>query len=375
MVKSYSRAAEQRLQAERLESREVPSIVGSEDVYSQPQLPGQSEIYPTAIQPAGDPLLQKPRGRYAIGTNGGGVAQVNVYDSKTGALLGIVNPFGQNYKGAVNVATGDVNGDGVEDIVVGAGAYHAPEVRVFDGKTLKQTAKFLAYSETFKGGVSVAVAKVEGFALRANIITGAGPGGGPHVKVFSGEELFSKSGKQMTEYPTAIRNFMAYDKDYRGGISVAGGDLNADGYADLVIGKKAGVAQVKAFSGVSGTPVLADFNAYTTSFTGGTTVAVGDVNGDGRAEIVTGAGNTGAAHVRVFDFATANPIAEYFAFDGAHGVNVALQDIDGDGKLDVVAGSGPNRPGQFKVLNAMTGKTLRAAPGVGPWFTGGLSVG
>jgi len=109
------------------------------------------------------------------------------------------------------VAAGDVNGDGRDDVVTGPGAGLAPEVRIFDGAplltgVLRPLAAFLAYSPAFLGGVHVAADELSG--TLADIITGAGPGGGPHVKVFRGSDQ------------TEIRSFFPYDPRFGGGVFV-----------------------------------------------------------------------------------------------------------------------------------------------------------
>src|SRR5262245_17691584 len=92
----------------------------------------------------------------------------------------------------------------------------------------------------FFGGVRIASADVTGDSV-ADIITAAGPGGGPHVRVMSGA-----TGKDSL-------NFMAYDPAFSGGVFVAAGDVTGDGLADIVTGTdKGGVPQVKVFDGRSG---------------------------------------------------------------------------------------------------------------------------
>jgi FG-GAP-like repeat len=87
----------------------------------------------------------------------------------------------------VSVTLGDVDGDGTVDVITGAGP-GGPHVRVFSGVDLHELASFFAYDPAFQGGVRVAAGDVDGDG-RADIITGAGPGGGPHVQVFSGRDL------------------------------------------------------------------------------------------------------------------------------------------------------------------------------------------
>ena len=106
------------------------------------------------------------------------------------------------FAGGVSVAAGDVTGDGVADIITGAGAGGGPHVRAFSlaGGVVTEVASFFAYDPAFPGGVSVAAGDVTGDGV-AEIITGAGPGGGPHVRAFS------LAGGVVTE----VASFFAYD--------------------------------------------------------------------------------------------------------------------------------------------------------------------
>src|SRR5207249_11523113 len=113
------------------------------------------------------------------------------------------------FRGGVTVAAADVNGDGTDDIITGAGPGGGPHVKVFDGASGALLASFFAYDAAFHGGGFVAGGDVDGDG-EAEIITGAVPGGGPHVKVFTGGGA-------------VLASFVAYEAAFGGGVSVASG--------------------------------------------------------------------------------------------------------------------------------------------------------
>jgi hypothetical protein len=109
-----------------------------------------------------------------------------------------------------------VTGDGIAEVITGAGEGGGPHVRVFsvDAGHVTELASFYAYDPAFRGGVHVAAADTTGDGV-AEIITGAGPSGGPHVRVieFNGGAL------------RELASFYAYDPAFVGGVFVAGGDV------------------------------------------------------------------------------------------------------------------------------------------------------
>ena len=89
---------------------------------------------------------------------------------------------------------------------------------------------------------------------------------------------------------------------------MAAGDVNGDGKADIIAGAgPAAARRSTVFNGTTG-GIVAELLRLAPSFTGGVYVAAGDVNGDGKADIITGAGAGGGPQVTVFD-GTTGPVA------------------------------------------------------------------
>jgi hypothetical protein len=190
-----------------------------------------------------------------------------------------------------------------------------------------------------------------------------------------------------------LADFFAIDDvNFRGGIRPAVGDLNHDGTADLVVSAGfGGGPRIAGFNGAAlatGRPVklFADFFAFEPTLRNGAFISAGDLNGDGFADLVTAGGPGGGPRVQIFDGQTLattghrNVVANFFVGDPSDrsGVRVAMKDLDGDGTPDLVTGAGLGTTVRgYLSMNLLThanpipDRTFDAFP----TFQGGIFVG
>lgn len=239
---------------------------------------------------------------------------------------------------------------------VAADAGGQPLVRVFSSRLNLQYAQFLAYEATFSGGVRVAAGKVNGDTL-ADYVTAPGFGGGPIVKIFDGATR------------AAYAQLVPYDINFRGGVYVAVGDVNGDGFADIATGAgETGGPHVRIFSGLNGT-ILFDKIVFDPAFRGGVRVALADVTGDGRNDLIAAAGPGGGPHVKVFNVSNGALVSSFFPYatNFTGGVFVSGADFTGDGFAEVVTGPGIGGGPHLRVIdvarNNVVFETLAFPPG------------
>jgi hypothetical protein len=291
-----------------------------------------------------------------------GSSTVTLYNTATGEPTGTAVPF-LGFSGSISVISGDFNGDGVAEIIAGAGFGGGPAIAILDSQTGKVVESFFAFDPAFTGGVFVAVEDVNGDGI-LDIIVSAGPSGGPEVRIFDGRTL------------NVLRSFFAYDQSFTGGVRVTTLDFNNDGILDLVTGAGPGGApHVKVFDGASGN-IISQWFAYAENFTGGVFVAAGDIDNDGTIEIVTGAGPGGGPHVKVFKGATDVIISQWFAYAESFtgGVRVGINDGNGDGIADILTGAGPGGGPHVKVFSFPALDLLFSFYSGDPTNTGGVFV-
>jgi hypothetical protein len=165
------------------------------------------------------------------------------------------------------------------------------------------------------------------------------------------------------------------DPGFRGGARAAVGDVNGDGKADLLIsagfggGPREALYDGAGLTAVGAPPKLVpDFFAFEDSLHNGAYVALGDLTGDGKADLIFGGGPGGAPRVRVFDGAKLlaagsfqnldqipqAQLADFYAADasGRGGIRLAVGTVNGTKAL--LTGSGENEVAQVRVFTTPT---------------------
>ena len=285
---------------------------------------------------------------------GPGRGEDNPARVRTFTLAGTVQPvaewqaYGVSRYG-VNVALGELDGsEGLEALTgPGPGPMFGPHVRGFEDTGVPLPGvSFLAYG-TNKWGVNVASGDLDADGYD-EIVTGAGPGAvfGPHVRAWNWDGAGTPS-------PIPGISYFAYGTP-KWGVNVACGDIDGDGYDEIITGAGPGAVygpHVRGWNcdggGAQSIPGVS-FLAYGTNKYG-VNVSCGDIDGDGIDEMVTGAG-PGAVfgpHVRGWNWdgtgaAQAIPGVSFFAYDYIQwGANVSCGDLDGDGIDEILTGPGP----------------------------------
>jgi hypothetical protein len=351
--------------------------------------------------------FQAPTPAQAFFAVGSSTGLVNVQTNRAGSLvIPQFAPFGVIFGGPVTVAVGDINGDGFPDLVVAAGAGN-PQVKVYNGLGLTYGSflasnpdallitQFFAYGLNFDIGANVAVGSVANSGF-ADLVTGA-TAGNPQVKVYSGQAIANGTFNRFQPDASLLASFFAYGLNFNIGANVAVGDLSKTGFADVVTGATAGNPDVRVYSGqaiAKGTfnnanpdaSLVAQFFPYALQFNVGAFVTVGDVNGDGFPDLITGA-SVGNPDVRVYNgqafaqgtFDGNNPdasqLTQFFAFaeNAGIGVSVAAHDFLGTGRADILTGATSGSPDYRVVSGLASGVEPPALNGLNFTFNAGLT--
>ena len=339
---------------------------------------------------------------------------VRVVDEETGAVLLQFAPYGPTFQGGVRVATGDLTGDGIDEIVVTPGWSIVADVRVYSLSGVLITS-FQPYGTTFNGGAEAAIADVDGDGVN-DIITV--PSYGPvNVKVF---QNLLVGGVPTFTPANPYRDFLAFPASFIGGATVSAADMGSstttggpfnttvlDQRAEIVVGSGAGMTTtVKVFNVrnmAASTPTIVQpavatftpFSTATSTQRGGTSVDAARINADLVPDIVVGAGANGRSLVDVWAW-TLSPAATLYSLS-ANGqgfnaftdssrnapVQVAAQDTDANGVSEaILVAQGPGgTTGKIRLFDIVSASPLVVTsptpiPGAfpGPYYIATLGI-
>ncbi|HLD31561.1 MAG TPA: putative glycoside hydrolase [Patescibacteria group bacterium] len=182
-------------------------------------------------------------------------------------------PYTASYTGQLKIAVGDLNNDGGKEIYVAPSAGYALPLKVYNrhGRQMRQDQYLLGSG--YKGGYSLGVANIDGTGQQ-ELLIGVGKDVEPRVTVWD---------YQLTK----LQEWSAYESWFRGGVNIAGGDVNGDGQDEVIVGPGPGsFPLIRVYSG-TGKLLYKEFVPYQSLTKTGTEVLTADVDYDGVVDIVT----------------------------------------------------------------------------------------
>ena len=207
---------------------------------------------------------KKKRNEIITGPMIDGGPQVRVFNKKgKEKYRGSFYAFDKGFKGGVNVAACDTNGDGKDEIIASAGPGGSTHARTFNGRGRYLGLDFRPFSDSIRGGANVACANVDG-GLEDEVVFSVQSFDVPRVKVY-------KTNKEKT----ILGSFLAYNDGYKGGVQVTAGDIDKDGVDEIITAPNSdGGPHLRVFEG-HGHALPQNAIVYEDDFKGGVRIAAG----------------------------------------------------------------------------------------------------
>ncbi|MFA5134536.1 MAG: Ig-like domain-containing protein [Patescibacteria group bacterium] len=256
------------------------------------------------------------REEIAVAPISGGGPNIRIYSlNDEGDGLELVDWFfayDTAFRGGVNLVAGDTDGDTVDEIITAPRSQGGPDVRVFSynaaSGAFELTANVMAYQSAYHGGVQLAAGDIDGDGAD-DVVVSPYLNGGPNIRVYT----INVSGDL-----ELLTWAMAYDATYRGTLSMSVGDIDGDGTGEVVLAPKTlGGPNIRIFQYENSSLALMDwFMAYQDNFRGGVNLFVADVDGDGFDEVIASPASQGGPNVRVYSMDSSTRVLDswFWAF-------------------------------------------------------------
>ncbi|NDC62816.1 MAG: DUF11 domain-containing protein [Planctomycetia bacterium] len=324
-------------------------------------------------------------GGLVVGSDDGcnGLPWVRVLDPNDGTTLVQFLAYEPSFRGSVRVATGDVTGDGVEEIIVAPGRNRIGEIRVFTQQGVELPAyRTFPFGKAWRGGVEVTAADFTGDNVK-DIVAGMSSGTG----MVSGFVVTPGASDPVAN--AASFSFRGFPPRYAGGVMLASGDFGTssaggfafgvqDGRDEIVVGSNSGMRAMVNIWSVTSTPkIVRTIFPFGTKFTGGVTLSTAKYDSDSIPDMLVGAGIGGKSVVEIYSGATGQkittlPPAAFGSFSKPNAaVFTAALDLTGDGPATNVYGV-QGRNGGRGTSGVSSFVRVTTATGILPKSTGNL---
>ena len=232
-----------------------------------------------------------------------GTPTVSIVDPASGTVVRQFDVYEQGFMGGVQTAIHDVDNDGRDEIVVAPGRGRVGEIRVFDidGEEMPEY-RITPFGSSFLSGVNIALGDVNGDGTKDLI---AGQAAGSTVSIHLGGSLGWES--------TSFRRYTPYGTTHLAGVSVAAADIGTitngsisqtdsrDGRDELLLGTGPGAIKSVQIVDVAGPPtVVAELSVDPTIGYSGVTIASGLYNDRSVDDIMVSGGQGESARVDMF---------------------------------------------------------------------------
>ena len=277
--------------------------------------------------------------------------QIRVFDFTGHTLLGSFMAYDTNFRGGINVTTGDFDYDGVDELVVVPVSGGGPQMRIFKYYPLDNhfvlIDSLFVFNQAWRLGLNVQTGDLNNNGYD-EIVVYPISNGGPHVKIYE----YTLKNEQTTF--KLLDEFLALDANFKGGLNLVIGDLDNNNQEEIVLVPKSnGGPNLRIYqynTDTNQTELLTWSFVYPQGFTGGVNLVLGDLNHDQKREIITVPSQDGGPHLRVFNYnpnaKTLEPYDSLFVYNEkmTQGTNLTAIDINNDGYDEVVVAPKTHSP-------------------------------